>query len=120
MLGAPGASFCGMYLPKVMEEKKWAGQDLEIRVLWCCNGNMLSCESGRQDLIDAVKKIDFVVCADVNMTDTAQWADILLPVPIRSRCRISTRCARCRIPRSPRKRSIPCTNARPIWRSCVW
>lgn len=70
-----------MYLPKVMEEKKWAGQDLEIRVLWCCNGNMLSCESGRQDLIDAVKKIDFVVCADVNMTDTAQWADILLPVP---------------------------------------
>ena len=81
MLGTPGASFCGMYLPKVMEEKKWAGQDLEIRVLWCCNGNMLSCESGRQDLIDAVKKIDFVVCADVNMTDTAQWADILLPVP---------------------------------------
>lgn len=81
MLGKPGASFCGMYLPKVMDEKKWAGKDLEIRVLWCCNGNVLSCESGRQELIEAVKKVDFVVCADVNMTDTAQWADILLPVP---------------------------------------
>ena len=95
MLGTPGASFCGMYLPKVMEEKKWAGQDLEIRVLWCCNGNMLSCESGRQDLIDAVKKIDFVVCADVNMTDTAQWADILLPVPHSFEVQDFDRCARC-------------------------
>lgn len=81
MLGTPGASFCGMYLPQVVETGKWAGKDLNVRVLWCCNGNMLSCESGRVDLIEAVKKIDFVVCADVNMTDTAQWADILLPVP---------------------------------------
>lgn len=81
MLGKTGASFCGMYLPEVMEEKKWAGKDLTIRVLWCCNGNVLSCESGRLDLIEAVKKVDFVVCADVNMNDTAQWADIVLPIP---------------------------------------
>jgi molybdopterin-containing oxidoreductase family molybdopterin binding subunit len=81
MLGRPGASFCGMYLPEIMNAGKWAGKDFTIRVLWICNGNVLSCESGRQELIEAVKKVDFVVCADVNMNDSAQWADIVLPVP---------------------------------------
>lgn len=81
MLGAPGASFCGMYLPQVVETGKWAGKDLTIRVLWCCNGNVLSCESGRLELIEAVKKIDFVVCVEGNMNDTAQWADVVLPIP---------------------------------------
>lgn len=80
-MGKPGPNITGMYLPQIMETGKWGDQDLTIRVLWCCNGNVLSCESGRQELIEAVKKVDFVVCADVNMTDTAQWADIVLPVP---------------------------------------
>lgn len=81
MLGRTGPSFCGMYLPQVMETKEWAGKPLDIRVLWCHNGNVLSCESGRLELIEAVKKVPFVVCVDVNMTDTAQWADIVLPIP---------------------------------------
>lgn len=77
----PGVNTTGMYLPKLMEEKKWGQKDVDIRVLWMANGNVLSCESGRQELIEAVKKVDFVVCADVNMTDSAQWADIVLPIP---------------------------------------
>lgn len=81
MMGKVGVNTTGMYLPKIMEEKKWGQTPCDIQVLWCCNGNMLSCESGRQELIEAVKKVPFVVCADVNMTDTAQWADIVLPVP---------------------------------------
>lgn len=81
MYGKPGISTTGMYLPKIMEEKKWGKTPCDLQVLWCCNGNMLSCESGRKDLIEAVKKVPFVVCADVNMTDTAQWADIVLPIP---------------------------------------
>lgn len=81
MLGRIGVNTTGMYLPKIMEEKKWGQTPCDIQVLWCCNGNVLSCESGRQELIEAVKKVPFVVCADVNMTDTAQWADIVLPIP---------------------------------------
>ena len=81
MMGRPGVNTTGMYLPKIMEEKKWGQTPCDIQVLWCCNGNVLSCESGRQELIEAVKKVPFVVCADVNMTDTAAWADIVLPVP---------------------------------------
>lgn len=80
-MGQAGDNITGMYLPQIMETGKWGQKDLTIRVLWCCNGNMLSCESGRQDLIEAVKKVDFVVCADTSMTDTAQWADIVLPIP---------------------------------------
>ena len=81
MMGRPGVNTTGMYLPKIMEEKKWGQTPCDIQVLWCCNGNVLSCESGRQELIEAVKKVPFVVCADVNMTDTAAYADIVLPVP---------------------------------------
>lgn len=81
MMGAPGVNTTGMYLPQIMEQKSWGGQPCDIQVLWCCNGNMLSCESGRQELIEAVKKVPYVVCADVSMTDTAQYADIVLPVP---------------------------------------
>ncbi len=79
-MGKPGDNITGMYLPQIMETGKWGEKDLTIRVLWICNGNVLSCESGRLDLIEAVKKIDFVVCADTSMTDTTQWADIVLPV----------------------------------------
>ncbi|WP_139652121.1 molybdopterin-containing oxidoreductase family protein [Raoultibacter phocaeensis] len=80
MLGKVALNICGMYLPQIIETKKWAGNDLDIRMLFCTNGNMLSCESGRVKLIEAVKKVDCIVCADVNMTDTARFADILLPV----------------------------------------
>ena len=80
-MGQAGDNITGMYLPQIMETGKWGQKDLTIRVLWCCNGNVLSCESGRLDLIEAVKKVDFVVCADTSMTDTAQWADIVLPIP---------------------------------------
>ena len=48
-MGTPGASLTGMYLPQIMETGKWGAQDLNIRVLWCCNGNVLSCESGRAE-----------------------------------------------------------------------
>lgn len=81
MMGMPGPRFCGMYLPQIMEEKKFGKTPIDLQVLWICNGNVLSCESGRQELIEAVKKVPFVVCADVNLNDSAQWADVVLPVP---------------------------------------
>ena len=72
---------CGMYLPDIVETGKWNGSPLEIRVLWCANGNPLCNESGRLELIDAVKKIDYVVSADCTMTDTVAYSDIVLPIP---------------------------------------
>lgn len=80
MMGMPGASMCGMYLPKLVKEKAWGAVPVDLHVLWCCNGNVLSCESGRLELIEAVKTMDLVVCADVSMTDTARYADFVLPI----------------------------------------
>lgn len=80
-LGQVGVNLCGMNLPDIVNNGRVGSKELTIYTLWCCNGNVLSCEGGRQELIDAVKKIPFVVCADVNMTDTAEYADFVLPVP---------------------------------------
>ncbi len=80
-MGKLGVNTTGTHLPEILEKKSWGGKECDIQVLWCCNGNMLCCESGRQELIEAVKKVPYVVCADVNMTDTAKYADLVLPVP---------------------------------------
>ncbi|MBB3171407.1 molybdopterin-containing oxidoreductase family protein [Parvibacter caecicola] len=78
---AQNLDICGMYLPDIMETKKWGDQPLDIQFLWMANGNMLCNESGRLELIEAVKKVPFVVCVDCTMTDSANYADIILPVP---------------------------------------
>ena len=78
---APQLSFCGMYLPDVVNTGKWGDTDLTMRVVWIHNGNPLCNESGRVELIEAIKKIDFVVTADTTLTDSALYSDIVLPVP---------------------------------------
>ncbi|MGP1485445.1 MAG: thiosulfate reductase PhsA [Campylobacter sp.] len=35
--------------------------------------------AGTQKTIDAMKKLDFIVCSDVYMSDFAIWADVILP-----------------------------------------
>jgi molybdopterin-containing oxidoreductase family molybdopterin binding subunit len=81
MLGSAGPSLCGMWLPRLMEDKQWAGTDIDLQVLWMHNGNMLSCESGRQELIEAVKKVPYVVHVGDMLNDSSEWADIVLPIP---------------------------------------
>ncbi|MBQ1448929.1 MAG: molybdopterin-dependent oxidoreductase, partial [Coriobacteriales bacterium] len=76
-----GPSICGMYLPDIVQSNSWAGAPLNIRVLWIENGNPLCCESGRIELIEAVKKIDYVVTCDCNLTDSAMYSDLVLPIP---------------------------------------
>lgn len=78
---AQNLDICGMYLPDIMETKKWGDTPLDIQFLWMANGNMLCNESGRLELIEAVKKVPFVVAADCTMTDTVSYADIVLPIP---------------------------------------
>lgn len=76
----PCLSICGMYLPGIMETKKWGEQDLDIQAAWIVSGNPLGSEAGRGDLIEAASKIDFVVCSDVILSGSAKYADMVLPV----------------------------------------
>lgn len=78
--GMLGANIPNMALPEVLETKMWGQVPVDLQVLWCCNGNPLCCESGRVEMIEAFKKVPFVVTADVSMTDTAMYSDLVLPV----------------------------------------
>lgn len=80
MEGIPLSSV-GMALPRILREGSIAGMPVTIRCLWFANGNPLANESGRAELVEAVKSIDFVVCQDTCMTETARYSDVVLPVP---------------------------------------
>lgn len=81
MYGRVGANVPSMALPEVLETKMWGQTPVDLQVLWVMNGNPLCCESGRMEMIEAFKKVPFVVTADVSMTDTAMYSDLVLPVP---------------------------------------
>ena len=81
MYGRMGANVPSMALPDVLETKMWGQTPVDLQVLWVMNGNPLCCESGRLEMIEAFKKVPFVVTADVSMTDTAMYSDLVLPVP---------------------------------------
>ncbi|MBR2790516.1 MAG: molybdopterin-dependent oxidoreductase, partial [Eggerthellaceae bacterium] len=68
------------YLPQVQETGKWAGEDIEIRVIYFHGLNPLDNTPGATAMREALKKVDFVVCAEQFMTSTAHYSDMVLPV----------------------------------------
>lgn len=105
-IGKPGAS-CGFYRPSVpvngdvLKKESWPGASPKItsvklpeiaesgysgetpvplRSLFIARCNFLSTYPGRLDMIEAFDKLDLVVYCDMRMTDTARYADIILPV----------------------------------------
>lgn len=78
-----GLAVTGQYLPEIMEnDGKFGGQDLPLKVVYVFQGNPLACDAGRQKLIEAIKKLDFFVVADPYMSDTARYADLVLPIAL--------------------------------------
>ncbi len=67
-------------LPEVLEEKSFRGTDVNIKALYMLNGNLIGNGAERQTTLDSISKIDFFVVADMSMTESAQMADIVLPV----------------------------------------
>ena len=78
----PTISATGEYLPQIMETGKWNGKDHAIRCVYVMTADPLSNGLGRNYLIDALEKVDFVVTADSFMTDTARYSDLVLPVAL--------------------------------------
>lgn len=78
-----GLAVTGQYLAEIMENGgKLGDQDLPLKVVYVMQGNPLACDSGRQALIDAIRKLDFFVVADPYMSDTARFADLVLPIAL--------------------------------------
>lgn len=78
----PSIRVTGEYLPQIQESGSWGGQDLTIRCLYMMTIDPLTNGLGRNELIEAFKKVDFIVTADSFMTDSARYSDLVLPVAL--------------------------------------
>ncbi|MEG0324032.1 MAG: molybdopterin-dependent oxidoreductase, partial [Raoultibacter sp.] len=65
---------------EVLETNMFAGKDMTLKGVYVTNTNPLATMANHEYTAAWFKKIEFVVVADMNMTETAKYADILLPV----------------------------------------
>lgn len=66
-------------MTEVMENKTHNGSPLEVRSLFVACGNPIISNGKRQATIEWMNKLDFIVVSDIYMTDTCDYADIILP-----------------------------------------
>ena len=76
----PSFHMTGQYLYDVMTTGKMGSTDLPLKVVYCFQGNPLACDCGPQKLKEAIDKLDLFVVADPQYSDTARYADIILPI----------------------------------------
>lgn len=70
----------GMFLHEVMEKGKLGSTELPLKVVYCFQANPLASDCGPRELKAAIDKLDLFVVADPYMSDTARYADIVLPI----------------------------------------
>lgn len=63
----------------VMETNRYMGQEVHIKSLFANFVNPLTSAADKNHVIDWLSKIEFIVIADVNMNESVQYADIVLP-----------------------------------------
>ena len=64
----------------VMMEEKFGDTPVKITGLFMAAGNMITTTPDRNKTLEAFDKIEFIACTNLIMTDSAQYADIILPV----------------------------------------
>ncbi len=68
-------------LPEILASGKWQGQDYPLKALYISNANPVASASQIKNYEENIlSKLDFVVVADTEWSDTCNWADIVLPV----------------------------------------
>jgi len=66
-------------IPYIMDNKQYGGEPYEIRSVYNYCHNPLANTAGHTEMITAYSKLDLLVVSDWRMTDTARYADIVLP-----------------------------------------
>lgn len=80
---AQGAAMINMpkgTVSEVLETHMFAGEPYELKSVYITGMNPVTTSSNRNDVVDWMKKLDFVVISEMVMSETAMYADILLPV----------------------------------------
>ena len=63
----------------IIDTGKFGDADAVLKSVFIRAGNPVCTFAGHNDMVEWIKKIDVVVVAEVTMTETAMYADILLP-----------------------------------------
>jgi anaerobic selenocysteine-containing dehydrogenase len=78
MLGGEGADLPAAHIPTLLQAMR-DGKPYPVKAFLIFGNNTLTTYAGGRRVHDALMKLDFIVCADLFMTPTAELADIVLP-----------------------------------------
>ena len=76
-----GFSIQSVDFKNVVETGKFGGEDAPIKMLWVYSANPVNTHTDTHAWTDTIiPAMDYVVVADSVMTDTAKYADMVLPI----------------------------------------
>lgn len=75
----PAIQMAATELGRVMDEHKYGNKTVNLKGVYITHANVISNGAERKNTLDWLSKMDFIAMADMNMNETAQYADILLP-----------------------------------------
>jgi thiosulfate reductase/polysulfide reductase chain A len=78
LLGGEGADLPAAHIPTVLRAMR-EGKPYPVKAFLVFGNNTLTTYANTSDVYDALMRLDFMVCADLFMTPTAELADIVLP-----------------------------------------
>ena len=78
LLGGEGADLPAAHIPTLLRAMR-EGQPYPVKAFLVFGNNTLSTYANASLVYDSLMKLDFMVCADLFMTPTAELADIVLP-----------------------------------------
>lgn len=76
---APTLQITQLQLSEVLETNMYGDTPVTLKGVFFTNGNFMGNRIDRKNSIDVLKKLDFIAVADIVMSETALYADILLP-----------------------------------------
>jgi anaerobic selenocysteine-containing dehydrogenase len=78
LLGGEGADLPAAHIPTLLQAMR-EGKPYPVKAFLVFGNNTLSTYANTSLVYDSLMKLDFMVCADLFMTPTAELADIVLP-----------------------------------------
>ena len=78
LLGGEGADLPAAHIPTLLRAMR-DGEPYPVKAFLVFGNNTLTTYANSSEVYDALIKLDFMVCADLFMTPTAELADIVLP-----------------------------------------
>ena len=78
LLGGEGADLPAAHIPTLLQAMR-DGKPYPVKAFLVFGNNTLTTYANSSEVYEALMKLDFMVCADLFMTPTAELADIVLP-----------------------------------------